>query len=41
MSRVGSAAVPSLVAAEWVTDVEEARVEPGRPRSGDIMLHFD
>lgn len=34
MCPLGSAAVPSSVAAGWVADVEEARVEPDRPRSG-------
>ena len=41
MCRLGSAAVPSSVAAGWVADVEEARVEPDRPRSGGRMLPFD
>jgi hypothetical protein len=41
MCRPGSAAVPQSVAAGWVTDVEEARVEPVRPRSREQMLHFD
>lgn len=39
--RLGSAAVPSPVAAGWVAEVEEARVEPDRPRSGGRMLPFD
>jgi hypothetical protein len=34
MCLLGSVAVPSSVAAGWVADVEEARVEPNRPRSG-------
>ena len=41
MCRLGSAAVPSSVAAGWVADVEEARVDPDRPRSGGRMLPFD
>ena len=40
MCRLGRAAVPSSVAAEWVADVEEARVEPDRPRPGGQMLHL-
>jgi hypothetical protein len=39
--RLGSAAVPSPVAAGWVAEVEEARAEPDRPRSGGRMLPFD
>jgi hypothetical protein len=31
MCQLGSTAVPSSVAAGWVADVEEARVEPGQP----------
>jgi hypothetical protein len=37
MCQLGSAAVPSSVAVGWVMDVEEARVEPDRPRSGSVL----
>jgi hypothetical protein len=38
--RLGSAAVPSPVAAGWVAAVDEARA-PARLRSGGRMLPFD
>jgi hypothetical protein len=37
MCQLGSAAVLSSVAMGWVMDVEEARVEPDRPRSGSVL----
>ena len=33
--------ITKLVAAGWVAEVEEARVEPDRPRSRGRMLPFD
>jgi hypothetical protein len=41
MCQLGSAAVPLSVAAGQVADVEEAQVEPDRPRSGGQMLPFN